>query len=134
MKKSIKKFAVGAIALSAVLGLTSCSTETDAQVASKNLAQACDEFECVRRITFMNTRLGTEPLVIEGACSITDANRQLEATCKTTDGEFLKHILGLSTDVTYISEQLQSKDVSTSRYRVDIKPLGGLPDYRLNLD
>jgi hypothetical protein len=125
-----KKLMAATLVAGAALGLTACSTATDADVASRNLSQAADQFEIVRRITFMNTRLGTEPLVIEGKCSITDANNQLEATCKTPDGEYLKHFLGLCNDVTYIAEQLQSKDVSTSRYRVDIKPSAVIPDVR----
>ena len=49
-------------------------------------------------------------------------------TIKTEDGAFLKHYLGLSDNVTYLSEQLQPSDVSTKHYRVIFKPSVIMPD------
>ncbi len=100
---------------------------TDAKMASDNLSKAADMFEIDRRVVFYNGISGEYILNIEGRCSISDSGRQLEVTCKTPNG-FKKHFLGLSDNVTYFAEQLNSKNVSTLHYRVIFKPQSILPD------
>lgn len=103
----------------ASLTITSC---TDADVASRNLTQAAEQFEIYRRVVFYNGITDAYILSVEGYCSIDDFNGQLEVTIKTGSGAYLKHHLGLSDNVTYFSEQLQSEYVSNKRYRVIFKP------------
>lgn len=67
-------------------------------------------------------------LTIEGRCSISHQDRQLEVTCKTQGGEYKKHFLGLSDNVTYVAEQLEAASVSTDHYRVIFKPEVIIPD------
>lgn len=122
MKKALILSAVG---LSAV-GLAGCAT--DADVASQNLSKAADQFEITRRIVFFNGITDTYLLTIEGRCSIKDENRQLEVTCKAGAGEFKKHFLGLSDNVSYVAEQIESANVSTEHYRVIFKPESIVPD------
>jgi len=43
-------------------------------------------------------------------------------------GQYKKHFLGISDNVTYFAEQLASRDVSTFHYRVIFKPQTILPD------
>ena len=107
-------------------GLTACSD--DADVASKNLSKAADNFEIERRIVFFNGITDTYLLSIEGLCSIADDGNQLEVTCKTGKDEFKKHSLGLSDNVSYFVEQVEGADVSTSHYRVVFKPSTIVPD------
>jgi len=106
------------------LSMSSC---TDADVASRNLSRAADQFEIYRRVVFYNGITDAYILSVEGYCSISELNGQLEVTIKTKEGMFLKHHLGLSDNVTYFSEQLQSKHVSKDRYRVIFKPSVILP-------
>jgi hypothetical protein len=101
------------------LTITSC---TDADVASSNLRQAADQFEIYRRVVFLNGITDNYILQVEGYCSITNTGNQLVVLVKMKDGSFLKHNLGLSDNVTYFSEQIESKRVSTGRYRVIFKP------------
>lgn len=122
MKKALILSAVG---LSAV-GLAGCAT--DADVASQNISKAADQFEITRRIVFFNGITDTYLLTIEGRCSIKDENRQLEVTCKAGAGEFKKHFLGLSDNVSYVAEQIESANVSTEHYRVIFKPESIVPD------
>lgn len=110
----------------AALGLVGCST--DADVASENLSKAADQFEITRRIIFYNGITDKYMLTIEGKCSINHQDRQLEVTCKTQGGEYKKHFLGLSDNVTYVAEQLESASVSTDHYRVIFKPEVIVPD------
>lgn len=121
----MKKIYLLCIALLLVAG---CST--DASVASRNLSVAADQFEIQRRVVFFNGITDTYLLSIEGLCSIeadtTDA--QLEVTCKVGPNEYKKHFLGLSDNVSYFVEQLESADVSTFNYQVIFKPQVIVPD------
>lgn len=126
MKKEV--FAACAAAL-AVLFFASCS---DASVARNNLERAEQNFEVYRRVVFYNGINGEYILTIEGRLAIiVDEDGDLVVTVKTDDGQFLKHYLGLSDNVTYFSEQLEAKDASTSRYRVIFKPSVIIPDVEL---
>jgi hypothetical protein len=121
------KTLVGA-ALAALLLLSGCSS--DADVASKNLSTAADNFEIQRRIIFVNGITDKYLLVIEGRCSLGnfDAERELSVTCKIADDQFVKHFLGLSDNVTYVVEQTKAASVSEYHYRVVFKPEEILPD------
>ena len=112
---------------------TGCSS--DASVASYNLSQAADMFEITRRVVFYNGITGDYILVVEGRCSIeADINDdQLELTCKTGPNEYKKHFLGLSDNVTYFAEQIDSSSVDVYRYRVIFKPEAIVPDIDLEL-
>lgn len=103
--------------------------ENDASVASRNLSQAADMFEINRRIVFYNGITGDYMLSLEGRCSFdVGTSNKIDVTCKVGPKEFKKHSLGLSDNVTYFSEQLESTDVSVYHYRVIFKPQVILPD------
>jgi hypothetical protein len=119
------------IALTVMAGLLATIAGcTDADIASSNLSQAADNFELQRRIIFINGITDKYLMSIEGLCSLgnQDAVDRLSVTCKVGPGAFKKHFLGLSDNVTFISEQLESADVSTYHYRVIFKPQTILPD------
>lgn len=114
-------------ALVGVAALAGCS---DADVASRNLSTAADQFEINRRVIFYNGITGDYMLSIEGLCSLgnSDSAGQLTVTCKTGAHAFKKHFLGLSDNVTYFVEQVEAADVGTYHYRVIFKPQTILPD------
>ena len=112
----------------AVAGLFSGCMDSDDRVASYNLSKQADMFEIDRRIVFYNGISGDYILSITGKCSIEDQTKQLEVTCKTSEYSYKKHFLGLSDNVTYFAEQLESKNVSTYHYEVVFKPQTILPD------
>lgn len=113
-------------AVLATLAFVGC--ESDAVVASRNLSKGADQFEIYRKAVFYNGITDQYILVIEGYLSIEDQGNQLEVTVKTEDGTFLKHFLGLSDNVTYFVQQIDSADVSSARYRVIFKPSTIIPD------
>jgi hypothetical protein len=125
----MKKTIVGLLAL-ASLALSSCS---DADTASYNLSKAADYFEINRRVVFYNGITGDYMLTIEGRCALgnQDSTGQLTVTCKTGDGEYKKHFLGLSDNVTYFVEQIDGKNVSPYHYRVVFKPSVIVPDVEI---
>lgn len=100
----------------------------DAHIASRNLSKAADNFEVMRRVVFYNGITGEYILMVQGLCSVSNSGNTVSFTCKTDDGDYVKHMLGLSDNVTYFSEQLTGVDVSTHRYRVTFKPDAILPD------
>ncbi|MDN7700041.1 hypothetical protein QZM15_16345 [Burkholderia sp. AU44665] len=102
----------------------------DADVASRNLSQAADNFQVNRRIVFYNGITGDYMLSIEGLCSLgnNDKARELSVTCKTGPNSYKKHFLGLSDNVTFFVEQVESADVSAYHYKVVFKPSVIVPD------
>jgi len=69
-------------------------------------------------------------LVIEGLCSLGNADPagELSVTCKTGAASYKKHFLGLSDNVTYFAEQIESSSASVYHYRVIFKPAVIIPD------
>lgn len=117
--------------LSLLFLLASCN---DADIASKNISRAADNFEILRRIVFYNGINGEYILSIEGLCSFERNTsgiseiKQVSVTCKKGGDKFVKHSLGLSDNVTYFSEQMKAEFVSVYHYRVIFKPQAILPN------
>lgn len=125
----MKKFKT-VLLVSLILGsFVGCST--DARVASRNLAKSAEMFELERRIVFYDAIQGVYLLSIEGRCSIETGSTKLSVTCKTSETGYKKHHLGLSDNVTYFSEQLESADVGVYNYRVIFKPETLIPNIDL---
>lgn len=112
---------LGISAIALALGLAACS---DADVASSNLSKAADQFEINRRVVFYNGITGDYILSVEGLCSLGnyDTSGQLTVTCKTGPGQYKKHFLGLSDNVTFFAEQIDPAGVGVYHYRVIFKP------------
>lgn len=102
----------------------------DADVASRNLSIAADQFEIQRRIVFYNGITGDYILEVQGLCSLGnyDASGELSVTCKTGENAYKKHFLGLSDNVTYFAEQIDASGVSKYHYKVIFKPSVIIPD------
>jgi hypothetical protein len=103
---------------------------TDADVASNNLSRAADMFEIQRRIVFYNGITGDYILEVQGLCSLgnNDKPGYLSVTCKTGPKDFKKHFLGLSDNVTFFAEQIESAPANVYQYRVVFKPSVIVPD------
>ena len=124
MKRYLLAVIVGALIL------VSCTS--DADVASENLSVAAEQFEIDRRVVFFNGITDTYLLEIQGKCSIEGgAGSQLSVTCKTGPETFKKHFLGLSDNVSFFVEQLESVPVDVFHYRVIFKPEVIIPDIDL---
>lgn len=112
------------IAALSCLALTGCSS--DADIAAENLSKSAEQFEIQRRIVFFNGITDKYLLEVQGLCSVESGNSalggSLEVTCKTGPASFKKHFLGLSDNVSYFVEQIDSASVSTYQYRVIFKP------------
>lgn len=127
MNKIQKTLATAVLVVLGAVGLSAC-TEDDADVVSENLSKAADNFEVSRRVVMFNGVTDQYLLTVEGRCSITDEGNQLEVICKVGDGEYKKHFLGLSDNVSYFVEQGEAVKASAYHYRVTFKPQTIIPD------
>lgn len=117
--------------LALIATLAGCSGEAD--LASRNLSKAADNFDVNRRIVFYNGITDAYILQIEGLCSKgnNETKQQITITCKTGPGVYKKHFMGLSDNVTYVIEQMDPLPVGTSHYVVNFKPSALLPEITL---
>ena len=129
-----KVFLVLVVLIVLIVSLGGCGLEAD--VASVNLSKAADSFEINRRIVFYNGITSEYILVIEGLCSLGnfDSDGELSVTCKVGDSEYKKHFLGLSDNVTFFAEQLESLNVDTYHYRVIFRPQTIIPAIELDIN
>ncbi|EKN3890719.1 TPA: hypothetical protein PXN07_004036 [Yersinia enterocolitica] len=114
-----------------MLALTGCDSASN--VASKNLSTASDNFEIQRRFVFYNGITGDYILTIEGLCSKDNSSteRTLGVVCKTGPNQYKKQMLGLSDNVTWFMEQIDSVPVSEYHYRVIFRPSVIIPDVEI---
>ncbi len=124
--RTLTKIATASVV--AAMALTGC---TAADTASHNVSQAAENFEVLRRVVFFNGITDTYLLTIEGYCNIEDEGNQLEVTCKVGEDEYEKDFLGLSDNVSYYVEQLESSNVDPFHHRVIFRPETIVPDVDL---
>jgi hypothetical protein len=117
----IKRIALATLAAALVLtGSAACTN--DADVVNKNIATDADNFKILRRTVFINAITDAYLMEIEGFCSIeTDNPNRWAVTCKVGN-EFKRHYMGKADNVTMVSEQLASANVSAGRYKFVFKP------------
>lgn len=122
------------IALTTALLLTGCTTQADR--VSQNLSQEADSFNVIRQLTVINCIEGDVLFQMTGKLSITaDTNdNQLEIIVEDENGNYQKHFVGLSDNVTYVVEQLQAKNVSNYKYTLNYNPKMWIPIEFENID
>ena len=127
--KKIKKFILlmGMMILGASI-LTGC--ETQAERVSYNLSQQADNFNIVRQLTVIDCITGDTLFQMSGKMSINadTADDQLEIIVEN-NGTYVKHIVGLSDNVTYVLEDLNlgANAVSNYKYTLNFNPNMWIP-------
>lgn len=118
-----KKIMIAASAI-ALIGLAGC--ETEAQKVEYNLTQEADNFNVVRQLTVINCLQGDVLFQMTGKMSITAdvSDNQLEIIVENDDGNYTKHFVGLSDNVTYTVEDLNlgANDVEKYKYTLNFNP------------
>ncbi len=119
MKRKILALILSA---SLVLVLPGCGREADR--VSYNLSQQADNFNDVRQITVINCLKGDVLFQMTGKMSITAdvSDNQLEIIVEDEKGEYKKHFIGLSDNVTYVVEDITAGDVSEYKYTLNFNP------------
>jgi hypothetical protein len=92
------------------------------------MSVASKSFEVNRRCVFYNGITGDYVLVIEGLLSVESSDNRLEVMVKTGPNAYKKHYLGLSDNVTYFVEQVESTNADPFHYRVQFRPTNIVPD------
>ena len=128
----MKKFLLVPV-IAAVL-LSGCSRD-DSVVVSRNISKEADNFNVLRRIVFYNVIQDKYIFEVTGFCSITadSLDSQLEVTCNQGKGDYKKHYLGYSDNVSYTVEQLDGSKVSAYHYKIVFKPESILPFQNVGL-
>ena len=135
VSRTMKTLKILAVAAVVILTGAAC-TDSKADVAARNLTKAAEQFEIERRIVFFNGITDKYLLTVEGRCSVESSESalggSLEVTCKVGPKQYKKHFLGLSDNVSYFVEQIESADVSEYHYRVIFKPETIIPDLEVD--
>lgn len=128
---NLKKRIVCVIAMAALAVGMLAGCETEASRVEYNLTQEADNFNIVRQLTVINCLQGDVLFQMTGKMSITadvDDN-QLEIIVENEDGNYTKHFVGLSDNVTYTIEDLNlgKNDVEKYKYTLNFNPNMWLP-------
>lgn len=117
---------VGIIAGAITLALSGC---TEASRVSYNLSQEADNFNDIRQLTVINCLQGDVLFQMTGRMSITadTDDHQLEVVVEDADGDYKKHFVGLSDNVTYVVEDITAGDVDRYQYTLNFNPNMWLP-------
>lgn len=116
--------------IAAVIGATALAgCNTEANRVSYNLSQEADNFNDIRQITVINCLQGDVLFQMTGKMSITAdaADNQLEVIVEDEKGEYKKHFIGLSDNVTYVVEDVTAGDVEKYKYTLNFNPEMWLP-------
>lgn len=119
---------LGAIMLcSFAVSLCGCTTQADR--VSENLSKEADNFNDVRQLTVINCLQGDVLFQMTGKMSITadTSDNQLEVIVEDENGQYKKHFIGLSDNVTYVVEDITAGDVSNYKYTLNFNPDMWLP-------
>lgn len=120
---------VFAVILLLVVMCTGGCDQRQADDVSYNLSLRADNFEDVRQITVINCLQGDVLFQMTGKMSIEvdSSDNQLEIVVEDENGDFKKHFIGLSDNVTYVVEDITSGDVSKYRYTLNFNPSMWIP-------
>ena len=101
---------------------------TEASRVSYNLSQQADNFNEVRQLTVINCIQGDVLFQMTGKMSIKAdiTDNQLEVVVEE-NGEYKKHFIGLSDNVTYVVEDITSGDVDKYKYTLNFNPKMWIP-------
>jgi len=111
-----------------LIPMTGCG-QTEAEKVSYNLSLEADNFNVVRQLTVIDCITGDVLFQMTGRISI-NADRednQLEVTVEDENSGYQKHFIGLSDNVTYVVEQLRSKNVDKYKYTLNYNPKMWVP-------
>ena len=119
---------IATLAGASLLGLAAC--DSAANIASRNLSTAADNFEVPRRVSVVNGITDKVVMVMEGYCSLgnNDTDRRKSITCKMDDGSFVKNFIDRGDNTFIVTEQLHGVNVSAFHYRTVFRPQSLIPD------
>ena len=121
-----KKLLLGAMLIGVAASFAGC---TEAERVNHNISQDADNFNQVRQLTVINCIQGDVLFQMTGKMSITadTADNQLEVLVEDENGNYKKHFIGLSDNVTYVVEDITSDNIENYRYQLNFNPHMWIP-------
>lgn len=127
-----KKKSLVMVLIVAMMMFVLSGCETQADKVTYNLSQEADNFNVVRELTVINCINGDVIFQMSGRISIEadSADNQLEVLVEDENGEYQRHFIGLSDNVTYVVEDLGlgENDVNNYKYTLNYNPDMWLPE------
>ena len=123
----MKKKIIATLLTVSMILMTGCS---EASKVSYNISKEADNFNTIRQITVINCIQGDVLFQMTGKMSIyADTNdKQLEITVEDEYGQYKKHFIGLSDNVTYVVEDITDMQrVSKYKYTLNFNPKMWIP-------
>lgn len=112
-----------------VMAIFTTGCQRESEKVSYNLSLEADSFNVVRQLTVINCIQGDTIFQMTGKMSITmdNTDNQLEVVVEDENGNYQKHIIGLSDNVTYVLEQKNYKNVENYKYILNFNPKMWIP-------
>ena len=125
-KKIIASICAAGIIISGGILFTGC---TEAERVRYNLAEESDNFNCIRRITVINCITNDTIMTVQGRCSIKadTTDNQLEIIIEYDEDKYMKNIIGLADNVTYLLEDLEPTSTDKYQYEINWNPKMWIP-------
>jgi len=122
MKKLIRRIStILLFTLSLMVVLSSCQRQSDK--VSYNLSLEADSFNVTRKLTVINQRTDTILFQMTGNFSIEkEADGDLAVIGEDDDGSFYKHFVYLSSEISYIVEDMGTTSVNKYKYEINFNP------------
>ena len=120
----MKKRIIGVFLLVLILVVSFVGCQRQADKVSYNLSLEADNFNDIRQITVINCLQGDVLFQMTGKMSITadTVDNQLEIIVEDEHGNYKKHFIGLSDNVTYVVEDITSGNVENYKYTLNFNP------------
>ena len=108
------------------LSLMGC---TEADIVSSNLSQQADNFNVLRQLTVVNCIANDVLFQMTGKMSIyaDSSDNQLEIVVENDDDTYSKHIIGLSDNVAYVVEDIDTNYVGKYKFVINYNPKMWIP-------
>lgn len=117
----LKKFVLLIMAVVMIAGVFTGCRQSDR--VSYNLSMEADNFNVTRQLTVINQRTDTILFQMIGNFSIeTDTDGDLDVIGENDDGTYYKHFVRISSEITYIVEDLDKTSVNKRKYEINFNP------------
>ena len=119
MKKS-KKYLITIFVVVMALIVVGCR---EADRVSYNLSQEADNFNVARKLTVINQRTDTILFQMTGNFSIQkESDGDLAVIGEDENGKYYKHFVYLSSEISYVVEDMGSTGVNKHKYEINFNP------------
>lgn len=105
-----------------VIGFNGCE-QRQANMVSYNLSLEADNFNVARKLTVINQRTDTILFQMTGNFSIEkESDGDLAVIGENEDGTYYKHFVYLSSEISYVVEDLGTTTVNKYKYEINFNP------------